>query len=191
MNFRCLEQAVLIDLNTLPELDYVRLEPGGKVRIGAMTRQSTLEHNATIQEVLPLMHAASPYIAHTATRNRATIGGSLSYADPAAEQPTITMTLSARYKAASRRGERWIDSTDFFTDSFQNALAPDEILVEIAIPKIRPHSGWGIQETARRQGDRAMLGVAVLVQFNEREICREASCMVVPPRALAMPGSSS
>jgi aerobic carbon-monoxide dehydrogenase medium subunit len=174
MNFRCLEPAVLIDLNTLPELDYVHLEPDGEVKIGAMTRQSTLEHNAVIREVLPLMYTAIPYIAHTAIRSRGTIGGSLSYADPAGEQPTITMALSARYKAASSRGERWIDSTDFFIDSFQNALAPDEILVEIAIPEIQHHSGWGFQETARRQGDRVMMGVAALVQLDANGICRGA-----------------
>jgi carbon-monoxide dehydrogenase medium subunit len=174
MNFRCLEPAVLIDLNTLPELDYVHLEPDGQVKIGAMTRQSALEHNDVIREVLPLMHTAIPYIAHTAIRSRGTIGGSLSYADPAGEQPTITIALSARYKAASSRGERWIDSTDFFVDSFQNALAPDEILVEIAIPKIQPHCGWGFQETARRKGDRVMMGVAALVQLDASGVCRKA-----------------
>lgn len=174
MNFRELKPAVLVDLNRLPELAYIRHEPGDDVRIGAMTRQRELELDPIIERALPLMHEAVPYIAHVAIRTRGTIGGSLAYADPAADQPTITLALGARVKAVSRAGERWIAMDDFFVDSFRTALRSDELLAEIAIPAIQAGTGWGFEEIARRHGDRVMMGVSVMVTLDEHNACREA-----------------
>jgi carbon-monoxide dehydrogenase medium subunit len=174
MNFRSLKPAVLVDLNRLPELAYIRHEAGDDVRIGAMTRQRTLELDPIIERALPLMYEAVPYIAHVAIRTRGTIGGSLAYADPAADQPTITMALNARLKVVSQAGERWIPIDDFFTDAFQTALKSDEMLTEIAIPPTLPGTGWGFEEIARRHGDRVMMGVSVMVTLDENNICREA-----------------
>ena len=140
MNFRELKPRVLIDLNRLPDLAYVRHEPDDDVRIGAMTRQRVLEQDPIVRRELPLMHEAIPYIAHVAIRTRGTIGGSLAYADPAADQPTITLALGARVKAVSLSGVRWIALDDLFVDSFRTALNRDEILVEIAIPPIGPQT---------------------------------------------------
>jgi CO/xanthine dehydrogenase FAD-binding subunit len=175
MNFRCLAPAYLIDLNVLPGLDYIRTSPSGEVHIGAMTRYHTLEHDPLIRRSAPLVHTAIPYIAHTAVRTRGTIGGSLAYADPAAELPAVTMALGARYRAISTGGERWIAAEDFFQNSFVTDLQPDEILVEIVLPTSQPRSGWAFREVARRQGDRVMMGAAAVVHLDESGVCTAAA----------------
>jgi CO/xanthine dehydrogenase FAD-binding subunit len=173
MNFRCLRPSVLIDINRIADLSYVR-RVDGSIRIGAMTRQRTLEFDPLIREHLPLMHAAVPYIAHPVIRNRGTIGGSLSFADPAAELAATTLALEARYRAASPRGDRWIEADGFFTGLYQHAMDPDEVLVEIDVPVQAPGSGWAFQEIARRQGDRVLMGVAAVVRVDDQAVCREA-----------------
>jgi CO/xanthine dehydrogenase FAD-binding subunit len=174
LNFRSMQPVVVVDLNRLPELAYIRHAAGDAVRIGAMTRQRTLELDSTIKNSLPLMHEAVPYVAHVAIRTRGTIGGSLSYADPAAEQPTITTALGARFKAVSKEGDRWIAAEDFFLNTNHNALKGNEALVEIAVPATQPGTGWGFAEIARRNGDRVMMGVAALVTLDEAGVCQAA-----------------
>jgi aerobic carbon-monoxide dehydrogenase medium subunit len=174
MNFRCLVPQVLVDLNVLPGLDYIRRTPEGNLHIGAMTRYRTLERDATIQQFAPLVHAAIPFIAHTAIRTRGTIGGNLAYADPASELPAVTLALGARYRAISTDGERWIAADDFFLNSFETDLQPDEILVEVVLPTIGPRKGWAFYESARRQGDRALMGTAAVVQLDPSGRCSSA-----------------
>jgi aerobic carbon-monoxide dehydrogenase medium subunit len=175
LNFRCLKPAFVIDLNPLKDLDYIRMGSDGDVRIGAMTRYQTLEFDATIREFVPLMHHAVPYIAHTAIRSRGTMGGSLAYADPAAEMPSVTLALDARYKAISARGERWIHAEDFFQDMFFTVLEPDEILMEISLPALPERTYWSFHEVARRHGDRVLAGAAAVVTVNEDGTCRKVN----------------
>ena len=174
LNFRSVQPVAVVDLNKLPELAYIKKGKEGEIHIGAMTRQRTLELDKTIKEALPLMHEAVPYVAHVAIRTRGTIGGSLAYADPAGEQPTINIALNARFKAVSTRGERWIAAKDFFLHTNHNALKGDEALVEIVIPAMQPGTGWGFAEIARRNGDRVMMGVASVVKLDENGVCQEA-----------------
>jgi aerobic carbon-monoxide dehydrogenase medium subunit len=116
LNFRCLKPACCDRFKSIQGFGLPsRMGSDGDVRIGAMTRYQTLEFDATVREFVPLMHHAVPYIAHTAIRSRGTMGGSLAYADPAAEMPSVTLALDARYKAISARGERWIHAEDFFS----------------------------------------------------------------------------
>ena len=174
LNFRSMQPAVVVDLNKLPELAYIEKGKEGEIHIGAMTRQRTLELDETIRTALPLMHEAVPYVAHVAIRTRGTIGGSLAYADPAGEQPTINIALDARLKAVSTKGERWIAAEDFFLHTNHNALKGDEALVEIVIPAMKPGTGWGFEEVARRNGDRVMMGVASVVKLDKNGVCQEA-----------------
>jgi carbon-monoxide dehydrogenase medium subunit len=174
LNFRCLTPTVLVDLNVLPGLDGIWVDSKADLHIGAMVRYRQIERDPLIAQHAPLVQSAIPYIAHTAIRTRGTIGGSLAYADPAAELPAVTLALEARYRVRSAAGERWIEARDFFQDSFLTALAPEEILVEVVLPAQPSRTGWGFHELARRQGDRVMMGVAAAVSLDESGTCRKA-----------------
>lgn len=166
MNFRVVQPSMLIDLNRLKELDHVN-EVGECLRIGAMTRERTLEFDSLIAKRSPLLHEAAPNIAHPQIRNRGTIGGSIVNADPAAELPVLMIALHARLKAGNTSGERWIEAKDFFVGMFTTALEPDEILLEIEVPFIQPRTGWSFIEVAPRAGDYALMGVATQVTLDE------------------------
>lgn len=173
MNFRVAQPKVLIDLNRISELSYIR-EDEGVIRIGSMTRERNLEFDPAIAKGIPLLHEAVPFIAHPQIRNRGTIGGSLVNADPAAELPVLITALNARLKAKSVSGERWINVQDFFLGMFTTALEPDEILVEIELPFMSAHTGWSFMEVAPRAGDYAMMGVAALITLDENGKCTQA-----------------
>ena len=173
MNFRVVQPSMLIDLNRIKDLDYVR-EQDRCLHIGAMTRERTLEFDARIAKNAPLLHEATPNIAHPQIRNRGTIGGSIVNADPAAELPVLMLAMDARLKAANTSGERWIDARDFFVGMFTTALEPDEILVEIELPFMSPRTGWSFMEVAPRAGDYALMGVAALVSLDENRKCQYA-----------------
>jgi len=174
MNFRVAQPQILVDLNCLAELDYIRQDGGSGLRIGAMTRQRRLEVDETIAGGAPLLAEAMPYVAHPQIRNRGTLGGSLAHADPAAELPVIALALEARLLARSAAGERWIPADQFFLGMFTTDLAPEEILIEVDLPALQPGTGWSFMEVARRQGDYAMLGVAALLSLDERGACQSA-----------------
>jgi carbon-monoxide dehydrogenase medium subunit len=176
MNFRLAEPALLVDINKLTELDFIRRDEGGDggLRIGALTRQRRVERDALVAEAAPLLHEAMPFIAHPQIRNRGTFGGSLAHADPSAELPAIAVALRARFRLQRAGGERWVPAGDFFAGLFTTLLEPDEILTDVAIPPLAPRTGWAFQEIARRHGDYAQVGIAALVTLDEAGRCREA-----------------
>jgi CO/xanthine dehydrogenase FAD-binding subunit len=174
MNFRLAQPAVLIDLNSVAELSYLRAARGGGLAIGAMTRQRTLERSELVARQAPLVHETMPYIAHVQIRNRGTLGGSLAHADPASELPAVMVALDAVFHLESTRGQRTVLAADFYQGLFTTALEMDEMLVQIDVPPQPPRSGWAIQEFARRHGDYAIVGLAASVQLDERGRCREA-----------------
>lgn len=174
MNFRLAKPAALIDLNNIAELFYIHRADDGGVRIGAMTRDSTVEHDPLIAERAPLVHDTMPHIAHPQIRNRGTFGGCLAHADPAAELPAVTVALNARFRARSQNGERWIPAGEFFTGLFTTALNPDEMLVEVALPPMPPRSGWSFQEVARQHGAYALAGVATVVTLDDGNRSQDA-----------------
>jgi len=173
MNFRIVQPSMLIDLNRVDELSYIR-EENDVLRVGAMTRERHLEFDASIAKRIPLLHEAAPNIAHPQIRNRGTLGGSLVNADPAAELPVLMLALSARLKAKNVSSERWLDAKDFFVGMFTTALEPDEILVEIELPFMPPRTGWSFMEVAPRAGDYALMGVAALVTLDDTGKCNNA-----------------
>jgi carbon-monoxide dehydrogenase medium subunit len=173
MNFRVVQPSLLIDLNRVVELSYIR-EEGQTIRIGAMARERHLEFDKIIEKRTPLLHEAVPNIAHPQIRNRGTIGGSIVHADPAAELPMLMVALKARLKAQNLSGERWIDAKDFFAGMFTTALESDEILAEIELPYMPGRTGWSFTEVAPRAGDYAMMGVATLVTLDEAGKCVSA-----------------
>lgn len=174
MNFRVVQPSLLIDLNRVVELSFIR-EEGNAIRVGAMARERHLEFDASIEKRIPLLHEAVPNIAHPQIRNRGTIGGSIVHADPAAELPMLMVALNARLKGKNKSAERWIDAKDFFAGMFTTALEPDEILAEIEIPFMPPRTGWSFMEVAPRSGDYAMMGVAALVTLDKDGKCKSAT----------------
>ena len=173
MNFRIVQPAVLVDINRVPEMGYIR-EEDGVLRVGAMTRERQLEFDPMIAQRTPLLAEALPFIAHPQIRNRGTLGGSLVNADPAAELPVLMLALNARLKARNAVSERWIEARDFFLGMFTTALEADEILVEIELPFMSPGTGWSFLEVAPRAGDYALMGVATLVSLDENGTCKRA-----------------
>ncbi len=164
MNFRVMQPTALIDLNGLSELAFINGD-GDELRIGALTRYSTVEHSPLVAERLPLAVEVVKHIAHPQIRNRGTLGGSLAHADPAAEMPVLLTTLSGRVRAESARGARWIPAADFMLGPFTTILEPDEMLVEIALPTLPPGVGAAFQEVSRRHGDYALLGAAATLSL--------------------------
>lgn len=174
LNFRLASPSILVDLNPLGDLDFVRPSPGGGLQIGAMTRQSRLGSDPLITERAPLLHEAIPFIAHPQIRNRGTLGGTLAHADPAAELPAIALALQARLRIRSDVGDRWMEAKDFFVGLLTTALEPEEILVEIEIPPPPRGSGWSFLEVSRRHGDYALAGLAAHIALDEEGRCTEA-----------------
>ena len=174
LNFRLAQPALLVDLNKVSELDFLRRAEDGGLRIGALTRQRKLERDPVVRETAPLLAETVPWIAHPQIRNRGTVGGSLAHADPAAELPAVAVALRARFRLAKADGERWVEAKEFFAGLFTTALEPDELLTEIALPPLPARTGWSFQEIARRHGDYAMVGVAALVTLGDDGRCREA-----------------
>jgi carbon-monoxide dehydrogenase medium subunit len=173
MNFRIVQPSILIDLNRVNELSYIR-EDKNVIRIGAMARERHLEFDSSIKKHTPLLHEAVPFIAHPQIRNRGTIGGSVVNADPAAELPVLMLALNARLKAKNKSGERWMDAKDFFAGMFTTSLTPDEVLVEVELPFSEKNTGWSFMEVAPRSGDYAMMGVATLVTLDKNKKCKSA-----------------
>jgi carbon-monoxide dehydrogenase medium subunit len=174
MNFRLAQTALLIDINGLRELDYIRRADDGALHLGALTRQRRLERDALIQQHAPLVHETMPHIAHPQIRNRGTLGGSLVHADPAAELPVVAAALNARFKVQSGQGERWVTAQDFFQSLFTVDIAPDEMLTEIVLPPLPSHTGSAFVEFARRSGDYALMGVAAVVTLDASGKCADA-----------------
>ena len=164
MNFRLAQPARLVDLNEIAALSYMRPTSDGGVAIGAMTRQREVEHSALVAERSALVTETLPFVAHHQIRNRGTFGGSLAHADPAAELPAVAVALGARFKLVAQGRERWIDASDFYQGLFTTALEPGELLAEVVLPPPAPRMGWAFEEVARRHGDFALVGVAVMVR---------------------------
>ncbi len=159
LNFRLLRPSVLVDINWVAGLDAIE-DAGDAIRIGALTRHFALETSPLVARHFPVVSCAMTHVAHLAIRNRGTIGGSLSHADPAAELPMLALLLDAELHIASTAGPRTIAARDFFLDALTVDLDSDELLTTVVAPKLPPQTGWGFAEVARRQGDFALAAAA-------------------------------
>lgn len=155
MNFRLARPEVLIDINDLAELDYIRSAPEG-LQIGALTRHAAFHRPVVEGPLGMLLTRVVRHIAHYPIRQRGTFAGSLAHADPASEWCLVATTLGAALVARSSRGERLIAATDFFNGTFTTALAADELLSEIRLPAMASPWRGGFYEFARRAGDFAL-----------------------------------
>ena len=162
--FRLSEPRLLIDITRIAALRGIALQ-GGSLRIGALTRHAELGRNRLVAQHAPLLAEAVPLIAHPAIRNRGTIGGSLAYADPAAELPACIVALEAALVLASAAGERRVAARDFFTGLFETALRPGELIAAVEVPVATSAARSAIVEVARRSGDYAMAGLAAALRL--------------------------
>ncbi len=169
LNMRLSNPAVLIDINDIDELSGINMVEN-RLRIGAMTRQVELEHSTLVAQHAPLITMVIPHIAHPAIRNRGTIGGSIVFADPAAELPACMVALNGQMVAQGPDGERRITATDFFQDLFETALADNELLTAIEIPVADENQRFGFRELTRRHGDYAIVGLCASSDWSSDDL---------------------
>ena len=172
LNMRLAAPAALIDINRLPGLDGISLEPEGLV-IGALARHEAVEASPLVARHAPLIAQAMPHVGHRAIRTRGTVGGSVALADPAAELPACLVALDAIVRVAGRGSRRDIPAQRFFRGIYTTDLAPGEIVTAVVVPPIGP--GWRsrFDELARRHGDYALVGLAAHCRI-EAGVIREA-----------------
>ncbi|MGB6446263.1 MAG: xanthine dehydrogenase family protein subunit M [Xanthobacteraceae bacterium] len=184
LNFRLLRPSILVDINRIRGLGFVEETPDS-IRIGALTRHFQLETSPLVARHFPVLSCAMTHVAHLAIRNRGTIGGSLSHADPAAELPMLALLLNAELHIVSINGSRVAAARDFFLDTMTVDLDSTELLAEIVLPKLPPHTGWGFEEVARRHGDFALAAVATTLTLSGDRIAEARVALTgVGPTAL-------
>ena len=173
MNFRLVQPSVVVDINHIPELATIEGDKKS-LRLGAMVRHAEVERDLLVKEKAPLIFESMPQIATTQIRNRGTIGGSLSHADPSAELVVVTTALEANFKIQKKGGERVVPASEFFVGLLMTVMEPEELLIEIEIPPLPPRSGWSLKEVARRPHDFALVGVVALLTLDRKERCESA-----------------
>jgi aerobic carbon-monoxide dehydrogenase medium subunit len=159
MKLRLATPAVLIDVGRLSELSYVR-DAGDHVAIGALTRHRDLEVSDVLKTQVPILAHVAGLVGDPQVRHRGTLGGSLAHGDPASDLPAVVLALGGTLVVRGPSGERQIAATDFFTGFLETALAPDELLTEIRLPK--SPGPWSYQKFHRRAQDWAIVGVAAV-----------------------------
>ena len=172
LNMRLAAPAYLVDINRIFELNYIQPEEE-YLAIGATTRQSQVERSSLAQERHPLLIEAIWHIGHMQIRNRGTIVGSITHADPAAELPALLTCLDGSVLLQSSTGERLLQADAFFQGYLETALEVGEMAVEARFPWVDPRAGWAFMEFARRSGDYALVGAAAVLTPGEDGTCQE------------------
>lgn len=163
LNMRLSEPALVIDITGLAGLRGIQ-QRGEVLHIGALATHTQIEQSALVARLAPLLAEAAPHIAHRAIRNSGTWGGSIAYADPAAEWPACLLALGGTVIVQGAGGERRIAADDFFTGLYATALEPDELITGSEIPVATADQWQGMSQLARRHGDYAIVGVAASAQ---------------------------
>jgi len=169
MNLRLARPSMLVDLNEIDGLGYIRLD-GDALAVGALTRHHDLATSDLARRHRPMLGCAAALIGYPAIRFRGTAGGSLAHADPVSELPCVAVALEAELVARGSRGQRVIPAGDFFTGYLGTVLEPDEILIEIRFPLRPAVTGGAFREFARKRGDFAVTAVAVEAELAGDEI---------------------
>jgi CO/xanthine dehydrogenase FAD-binding subunit len=188
LNLRLAFPELVVDINGVEELDYIDAA-GGALRIGAMTRQATLERSELVLARWPLLSKAVRLVGHPQIRTRGTVGGSVAHADPAAELPAALIALGARFRLRSADSARTVEASEFFRGPLDTAREPGELLVEIEVPEQPDGAGAGFVEHARTHGDFATAGAAALVAPGGHAGIALLGAGPVPVRAEAAEGA--
>jgi carbon-monoxide dehydrogenase medium subunit len=163
LNMRLSAPTLLVDINGITGLDGVT-KKNGMIEIGPLTRHAQAERSKDIAQYAPLIALAMPHIGHPAIRNRGTIGGSIAFADPAAELPACFLALGGEADIAGPKGKRTVQAEDFFKGLFETALGPQDMLTAIRVPAAGKDTRVGFAQLARRHGDYAMVGLAAVAK---------------------------
>jgi CO/xanthine dehydrogenase FAD-binding subunit len=175
MAMRLLRPAWLVDINEIDALKFVKTE-NGVARIGACTRQCTVERDDALAAKVPLLRQALAWVGHVQTRNRGTVGGSLAHADPSAELPLVARVLGAKIALRSSKGTRTLDAEKFFARPMTTSMRPDECLEEVHWPVwSEKRTGSAFTEIAIRHGDFAMVAAAAQVALDPGGRCTRAA----------------
>jgi aerobic carbon-monoxide dehydrogenase medium subunit len=161
MKLRLAAPAVVIDIGRLAQLSYIR-DQGDHIAIGALTRHHAVQHSDLLGQFVPILPYATSKVGDPQVRHRGTIGGSIAHGDPASDLPAVALALGATFTLTGPSGQRKVPATEFFQGFLETALAPDEILTEISVPKV-PGAGWSFQKFNRRAQDWAIVGVAAVL----------------------------
>jgi carbon-monoxide dehydrogenase medium subunit len=167
LNMRLSHPALLVDINHIDGLNRIALKDG-HIEIGALTRHAEAERSDLIARHAPLIALAMPHIGHPAIRNRGTLGGSIAFADPAAELPACLLALGGEVEIAGHAGRRTVKADDFFKSLFETALTPRDVLTAIRVPTAGAEMRCGFAEFARRHGDYAMAGLAACARGGDK-----------------------
>jgi carbon-monoxide dehydrogenase medium subunit len=179
MNFRLAQPSVIVDINNIKELSFIRSNEDGGFSIGALARHNQVERSAVIMDKAPLINETMPHIATVQVRSRGTFGGSLSHADPSAELCAVSVALEGEFLLQSQREERWVPAKDFFVGLFTSVLEPDELLIEAKFPPLPDHTGCAMVEVARRPHDFALVGVAAVITLDGNGRCQQARIVLL------------
>ncbi len=169
LNMRLDAPQLLVDINAIGGLDKIERNDGW-IEIGALVRQAAAIRSPLIAQHAPLLARALPHIGHPAIRNRGTIGGSIAFADPAAELPACLLALGGEVEITGTNGNRSVKADDFFKGLFETALGPDEVLTAVRVPASTPDMRCGFAELCRRHGDYAMVGLAACTRLTEGQL---------------------
>jgi carbon-monoxide dehydrogenase medium subunit len=190
MNMRLARPSVLVDINRIASLQYIRREVDGSLAIGAGTRQSAAERSPDVARGWPVLFEALGQVGHITIRHRGTIGGTLAHGDPAAELPTLAVALDATFRLVGPRGGRTVPAREAYLSYLTTVLEPDEILTEVRFPAPAPRSGAAFLEISRRHGDYALVAAAATVTVDDAGRCTNAAVAlggVAPTPLLATP----
>lgn len=173
MKLRLAAPSALVDITRLQQgLSYVK-EEKDYLAIGSLTIHDIVENDRTIREKFALIPDAASKIGDQQIRNRGTIGGSCCHADPASDLPSAVLAADGRFVVQGKSSKRIVPATEFFVDTFTTAVGNDEILTEIQLPYLPPHSGSAYIKHSRREGDFAIVGCGVTVTTDEGSICKD------------------
>jgi aerobic carbon-monoxide dehydrogenase medium subunit len=161
LNLRLARPSALVDVGRVAAL--AGISANGALRLGATTRQADALRSSLVADRAPLLSDALRHIGHPATRSRGTLGGSIAHADPAAELPAVLLALDGEAIVRSPQGERTIPAASLFLGPFTTALADGELLTELRLPDPPAGARHGFAEIARRHGDFALAGAAVVI----------------------------
>jgi carbon-monoxide dehydrogenase medium subunit len=177
LNMRLSSPDLLVDIGSIPGLAGIELR-GDRLVIGALTTHRAIERSDLVRAHAPLLSEAAPLIAHAAIRNSGTIGGSVAFADPAAEWPACCVALDATIVIAEASGERRVPAREFFLALYETALQPAEIITAIEFPVASESDRCTFLELSRRQGDYAIVGIAAMARIAGDRLTRVALAFI-------------